>query len=50
MLRRISVVMMTTSLLALIEESPVCSPHLATPNFARMSTNFWLDKALRGVV
>jgi hypothetical protein len=50
MLRRISVVIMTMSASVLRLVSPVCRPHLLLPKRAAVSINFWLLRALRGVV
>jgi len=50
MLRSTSVVITTTGASPLIELSPVSRPTLAAPWRATKSPNFWLDRALRGVV
>ncbi len=50
MLRSTSVVMTTTEASGLIELSPVSSPTVPAPCLATRSPNFWLDRALSGVV
>ncbi len=50
MLRRTSVVITTSGASPLMTLSPVSRPTLSSPWARRRSLNFWLDRALIGVV